>query len=72
MSNKIEFNLIKVINIFGIDFYNGAITVRDLLEIMDVAEFNPWESPLTGYQRKLDVSKVNKICLLYTSDAADE
>lgn len=61
MSNKIEFNLIKVLNIFGIDFYNGAITVRDLLEIMDVAEFNPWESPLTGYQRKLDVNKVNKI-----------
>lgn len=61
MSNKIEFNLIKVLNIFGIDFYNGAITVRDLLEIMDVAEFNPWESPLTGYQRRLDVNKVNKI-----------
>ena len=61
MSNKIEFNLIKVLNIFGIDFYNGAISVRELIEIMDVAEFNPWESPLKGYQRKLNDAKVNAI-----------
>ena len=61
MSNKIEFNLIKVLNIFGIDFYNGAISVRELIEIMDVAEFNPWESPLKGYQRKLNDAKVTAI-----------
>ena len=61
MSKNIEFNLIKVSNIFGIDFYNGAIQVRDLLSIMEVAEFNPWESPLKGYQRKLNGPKVNQI-----------
>ena len=61
MSKNIEFNLIKVLNIFGIDFYNGAIQVRDLLSIMEVAEFNPWESPLKGYQRKLNGPKVNQI-----------
>ena len=61
MSKNIEFNLIKVSNIFGIDFYNGAIQVRDLLSIMEVAEFNPWESPLKGYQRKLNGLKVNQI-----------
>ena len=63
MKNKknIEFNLIKVSKILGIDFFNGCMTVRDLLEIMDVAEFNPWEKPLKGYQRKIDNNKINKI-----------
>ena len=63
MKNKknIEFNLIKVSKILGVDFFNGCITVRELLEIMEVAEFNPWEKPLKGYQRKIDESKVNKI-----------
>ena len=36
MSSKVQFNLIKVINIFGIDFYNGAITVKDLIERFNV------------------------------------
>ena len=61
MSSKVQFNLIKVINIFGIDFYNGAITVKDLIEIMDIAEFKPWESPLKGYQRKNNEQKINQI-----------
>ena len=63
MKNKknIDFNLIKVSKILGIDFFNGCITVRDLLEIMEVAEFNPWEKPLKGYQRAIDSSKITKI-----------
>jgi len=63
MKNKtnIEFNLIKVSKILGIDTFNGSITVRDLLKIMEVAEFNPWEKPLKGYQRKIDNTKINKI-----------
>lgn len=60
-NKKIELNLIKVSKILGVDFFNGCITVGELLEIMEVAEFNPWEKPLQGYQRKIDENKINKI-----------
>ena len=74
MKNKtnIEFNLIKVSKILGIDFFNGCITVRDLLEIMEVAEFNPWEKPLKGYQRKIDNAKINSIALRTISSLTDK
>tara|TARA_B100000900_G_C20536038_1_gene698426 strand:- start:123 stop:1394 length:1272 start_codon:yes stop_codon:yes gene_type:complete len=58
---KITMNLVKVSKILGIDFFNGAIKVSELLDIMDVAEFDPWSKPLSGYQRKLVASKVNQI-----------
>lgn len=61
MKKKITFNLIKVSNIIGIDFFNGAIRVQDLMDIMDVAKFNPWSKPLDGYQRNLDKAKIAKI-----------
>lgn len=56
-----DLNLIKVSKILDIDYFNGAIRVGDLIDIMEIAEFNPWESPLRGYQRKINPQKVTAI-----------
>jgi len=61
LKTKFRFNLIKVSNILGIDFFNGAIKVADLLKIMEVAEFKSGEEPLKGYQRTVSEAKINSI-----------